>query len=66
VVGLPLSTRLLCEVHKRLMRGVRGADQTPGAVRRTQNWIRGTRPGNARFVPPPPEVVPELMAPLEK
>jgi Fic family protein len=66
VKGLPLSTRLLCEVHKRLMRGVRGADKTPGAVRRTQNWIGGTRPGNARFVPPPPEVVPELMAQLEK
>jgi len=65
VKGLPLSTRLLCGVHKRLMRGVRGADKTPGAVRRTQNWIGGTRPGNARFVPPPPEVVPELMAQLE-
>ena len=64
--GLPLSTRLLCEAHKRLMRGVRGADKRPGEVRRSQNWIGGTRPGNARFVPPPPEVVPELMAQLEK
>jgi Fic family protein len=64
--GLPLSTRLLCEAHKRLMRGVRGADKMPGDVRRSQNWIGGTRPGNARFVPPPPEVVPELMAQLEK
>jgi len=64
--GLPLSTRLLCEAHKRLMRGVRGADKMPGEVRRSQNWIGGTRPGNARFVPPPPEVVPELMAQLEK
>ncbi len=66
VKGLPLSTRLLCEAHKRLMRGVRGADKMPGEVRRSQNWIGGTRPGNARFVPPPPEVVPELMAQLEK
>ncbi len=64
--GLPLSTRLLCEAHKRLMRGVRGADKMPGEVRRSQNWIGGTRPGNARFVPPPPELVPELMAQLEK
>lgn len=64
--GLPLSTRLLCEAHKRLMRGVRGADKMPGEIRRSQNWIGGTRPGNARFVPPPPEVVPELMAQLEK
>ncbi|MBL8765184.1 MAG: Fic family protein [Phycisphaerae bacterium] len=64
--GLPLSTRLLCEAHKRLMRGVRGADKMPGEVRRSQNWIGGTRPGNARFVPPPPEVVSELMAHLEK
>ncbi len=63
--GLPLSTRLLCEAHKRLMRGVRGADKLPGQIRRSQNWIGGTRPGNARFVPPPPELVPELMATLE-
>ncbi len=59
--GLPLGTRLLCEVHRRLMRGVRGADKMPGEIRRSRNWIGGTRPGNALFVPPPPEVVPELM-----
>lgn len=64
--GLPLGTRLLCEAHKRLMRGVRGADKTPGEVRRSQNWIGGTRPGNTRFVPPPPEAVPAAMAQLEK
>jgi len=64
--GLPLSTRLLCEAHSRLMRGVRGASKLPGKVRRSQNWIGGARPGNARFVPPPPEAVPELMAQLEK
>jgi Fic family protein len=64
--GLPLSTRLLCEAHRRLMRGGRGADKQPGEIRRSQNWIGGTRPGNARFVPPPPEVVPEQMAQLDK
>jgi fido (protein-threonine AMPylation protein) len=64
--GLPLSSRLLCEAHKRLMRGVRGADRQPGEIRRSQNWIGGTRPGNASFVPPPPEKVPALMAQLDK
>ncbi len=63
--GLPLGTRLLCEVHRRLMRGVRGADKMPGEIRRSQNWIGGTRPGNALFVPPPPEVVPDLMTQLD-
>ncbi|MFN4838823.1 MAG: Fic family protein [Phycisphaerales bacterium] len=64
--GLPLSSRLLCEAHKLLMRGVRGADKQPGEIRRSQNWIGGTRPGNARFVPPPPEDVSALMAQLDK
>lgn len=64
--GLPISTRLLCEAHKRLMRGVRGESKQPGQIRRSQNWIGGSRPGNARFVPPPPEVVPELMSDLER
>ena len=64
--GLPLSSRLLCETHKRLMRGVRGADKQPGEIRRSQNWIGGTRPGNSRFVPPPPEDVPALMAQMDK
>ncbi|MBY0263385.1 MAG: Fic family protein, partial [Phycisphaerales bacterium] len=63
--GLPLSTRLLCEAHRRLMRGVRGADKQPGQIRRSQNWIGGTRPGNASFVPPPPEELPALMAGLD-
>ncbi|MHB1158317.1 MAG: Fic family protein [Phycisphaerales bacterium] len=62
--GLPLSVRLLCEAHKRLMKGARGGDQQPGQIRRSQNWIGGTRPGNARFVPPPPEAVPEALAAL--
>lgn len=64
--GLPLSTRLLCLAHKRLMKGVRGANRQPGAIRRTQNWIGGTRPGNARFVPPPVDKLPGLLSALEK
>jgi Fic family protein len=64
--GLPLSTRLLNETHARLMKGVRGADKHPGEVRRSQNWIGGSRPGNAVFVPPPPDVLPGLLATFEK
>jgi Fic family protein len=64
--GLPLSTRLLCQAHKRLMKGARGADQQPGEIRRSQNWIGGTRPGNARFVPPPPGEVGAAMSALER
>ncbi len=63
--GLPLSTRLLCQAHKRLMRDARGADKQPGAIRTSQNWIGGTRPGNARFVPSPPDVVPKALSALE-
>jgi len=64
--GLPLSIRLLNEAHHRLMRGVRGADKQPGEIRRSQNWIDGTRPGNAVFVPAPPEELAALLADLEK
>jgi Fic family protein len=64
--GLPLCTRLICEVHKRLMQGVRGGEKQPGTIRTSQNWIGGTRPGNAKFVPPPPDAVPELLAGLDK
>ncbi|MBX3585979.1 MAG: Fic family protein [Ramlibacter sp.] len=64
--GLALSVRLLCEAHRLLMRGVRGAGKQPGELRRSQNWIGGTRPGNAVFVPPPPEQVAPLLADLER
>jgi Fic family protein len=63
---LPLSTRLLREVHALLMQGVRGGDKAPGEFRRSQNWLGGTRPGNARFVPPPPQEVAPAMSALEK
>lgn len=64
--GLPLSMRLLNETHARLMRGVRGSDKHPGRVRRSQNWIGGSRPGNAAYVPPPPEVLGEVLGAFEK
>lgn len=64
--GLPLSMRLLSETHSRLMRGVRGADKLPGEVRRSQNWIGGSRPGNAAYVPPPPHALGEVLGAFEK
>jgi Fic family protein len=64
--GFPLSNRLLREVHEILLSRGRGAGKSPGEFRRSQNWIGGTRPGNARFVPPPPHRVPDAMGTLEK
>jgi Fic family protein len=64
--GFPISNRLIRELHQRLLRSGRGATKSPGEFRRSQNWIGGTRPGNARFVPPPPNLVPELMSNLER
>lgn len=63
--GLPLSLRLIREVHSVLLAKGRGSRLTPGEFRRSQNWIGGTRPGNASFVPPPPEEVLECMSKLE-
>ena len=64
--GLPISMRLLNEAHRRLMRGARGASKRPGEVRRSQNWIGGSRPGNAVYVPPPAQSLPDLLGALEK
>jgi Fic family protein len=64
--GFPLSNRLLREVHRELLSRGRGADKQPGEFRRNQNWIGGTRPGNASFVPPPPQHVEDCMASLER
>lgn len=63
--GLPLSLRLFREIHGVLLTKGRGSHQTPGEFRRSQNWIGGTRPGNAAFVPPPAEVVLECISKLE-
>jgi Fic family protein len=63
--GFPLSLRLIKEMHGILLARGRGCNQTPGEFRRTQNWIGGTRPGNAAFVPPPAEHVMECMGKLE-
>lgn len=64
--GFPLSLRLIREIHAVLMKGARGGDKYPGEFRTSQNWVGGTRPGNAVYVPPPPhEVMPALGA-LEK
>lgn len=63
--GLPISMRLLSETHRRLLCGARGSQKQPGEVRRSQNWIGGTRPGNANFVPPPPQRLGELLSQFE-
>jgi Fic family protein len=64
--GFPLSLRLIREMHAILLRGGRGSNKTPGEFRRSQNWIGGTRPGNAAFVPPPPNRLMECLDPFEK
>ena len=64
--GLPISVRLMCEAHQLLLDGARGAGKQPGQLRKSQNWIGGTRPGNAVFVPPPADLVPRLLGDLER
>src|SRR5215210_869602 len=64
--GFPLSNHLLREVHGKLLASGGGVDKQPGEFRRSQNWIGGTRPGNASFVPPPPQHVEDCMASLER
>ena len=63
--GFPLSNRLIREIHGVLLSRGRGHNQSPGEFRRSQNWIGGTRPGNAHFVPPPHPLVPDCMTELE-
>ncbi len=63
--GFPLSLRLIKEMHDKLLSKGRGSDKAPGEFRRSQNWIGGTRPGNAFFVPPPQGNVQECMGALE-
>ena len=64
--GFPLCVRLLREVHGVLLRAGRGHTKGPGEFRTSQNWIGGNRPGNAAFVPPPPQLVDECMGDLER
>src|SRR2546426_4191463 len=65
---LPLSLRLVRELHARLMKGVRGERATPGEFRRSQNWIgpSGSTPATAPYVPPPPEHMKEALADCER
>ena len=62
----PLCNRLIREIHKKLLSSDRGSKKLPGEFRRSQNWLGGTRPGNARFVPPPTNFVEKCMSDLER
>ena len=64
--GFPLSSRLIREIHSVLLSSGRGSRKDPGEFRRSQNWIGGTRPGNATFVPPPQTAVADCMSALER
>ena len=64
--GFPLSLRLIREIHAILLREGRGREKMPGEFRTSQNWIGGTRPGNAVYVPPPPNQLMDCMGALEK
>jgi Fic family protein len=64
--GFPVSNRLFRDIHAVLLSKGRGSDQNPGEFRRSQNWIGGTRPGNAQYIPPPPETIIGSMSQLEK
>jgi len=63
---LPLSLRLIREIHVILLEGTRGGSKSPGQFRTSQNWIGGTMPSNARFVPPPANEVINCMGELER
>lgn len=62
---LPLSSRLIREIHSKLMKGVRGEHKTPGEYRTSQNWIGGSKPSSATYVPPPHIQIPDLISDLE-
>ena len=64
--NFPLCNRLIREIHKKLLSSGRGSKKLPGEFRRSLNWLGGTRPGNARFVPPPANFVEECMSDLER
>ena len=64
--GFPISLRLLREMHEILLKSGRGAGKQPGEFRRSQNWIGGTRPGNALFVPPPPDRLMDCLDSFER
>jgi Fic family protein len=64
--GFPLSARLIREIHAKLLARGRGSEKDPGEFRRSQNWVGGTRPGNAAFVPPPHSAVPDCISDLER
>jgi hypothetical protein len=64
--GFPLSSRLLREIHAVLLSRGRGSAKQPGEFRRSQNWIGGSRPGNAKFVPPPHTAIADVMSDLER
>lgn len=66
IQGLPLCNRLLREAHRILLTGSRSTNRHPGEFRSSQNWIGGTRPGNAKFVPPPPAEAAEAISELER
>src|SRR5271167_964152 len=63
--GFPLSLRLIREIHEVLLAKGRGSHAQPGEFRRSQNWIGGTRPGNAVYIPPPPEYVMDCLGDLQ-
>ncbi len=63
--GFPLSLRLVREIHQILLQNSRGRTKLPGEFRSSQNWIGGTRPGNARFVPVPPDKLMSVLGDLE-
>jgi Fic family protein len=64
--GQPISLRMIREIHEKLLSHGRGSTKQPGEFKRSQNWIGGSRPGNAKFVPTPPDLTLEAMGALEK